>query len=727
MARTTRRGRKKDKRSGRDLPGSPKAAPKDEAGAPPRYLLKISRLTVDKLGVKLYDKVSHVVAELVSNSYDADATSVQITAPMDTQLASTAGGKLVDKGLVIVVEDNGSGMTPDEVNSFYLKVGAERRRDPKRVTSQKFGRKVMGRKGIGKLAPFGICNRIEVLTSGGEAVSGLDADGKPAKGYLTAHLTLDASKIMSDEDADYSPIPGPLDGRVSASTGTRITMRDFAKRRVPKMQELERQLAQRFGIQGETWQIELHDSSKDPSADDAIIQVGAFEVEADQDTVVTFKPDVPNRLAQGPKGPIQDVQSGLHFEGKFYPIRGWVGYSKKPYRDALMAGVRIYCRGKIAAQTLLFNRKAGFTGEYDVRSYFVGEIYADWIDEEEDLIQTDRRDILWSHELGQALESWGQKLLPIVGELGRAPLKKKSWDLFNEAAKFDAALDVAFPGDDLKPIRTRARDLARTLAQKMRPDEITPSNVRPVANLCLRMAPHVQLDETLRQAAEVASTTVEALGEILKTARIAELSSFGLIAESRVNVITRLELLKDDATTIESQLQKTLEGAPWLIHPEWSPVTFNESFVTFRTEFAKFYKDRTGEDINFTPIPQDDKQADFIMMPQEDAVQIVEIKRPKYKLTNKEMDRIINYADAMDAFLAQSGNERYRRMFEQYHITIVCDELNLSGAQWRTFEAWQKEGRLTHNTWSTFYARTRKVHEDYLKEAKEQRRYVYGP
>jgi hypothetical protein len=44
--------------------------------------MTISRLTVDKLGVKLYDRVSAVIAELVANAYDADATTVKIEAPM---------------------------------------------------------------------------------------------------------------------------------------------------------------------------------------------------------------------------------------------------------------------------------------------------------------------------------------------------------------------------------------------------------------------------------------------------------------------------------------------------------------------------------------------------------------------------------------------------------------------------------------------------------------------
>ena len=82
----------------------------------PEYRMRISRLTVDKLGVKLYDRVSSVIAELVANSYDADATKVTILAPMDELLAEKHAGKLKDKGYKIEVIDNGHGMTPEEVN-----------------------------------------------------------------------------------------------------------------------------------------------------------------------------------------------------------------------------------------------------------------------------------------------------------------------------------------------------------------------------------------------------------------------------------------------------------------------------------------------------------------------------------------------------------------------------------------------------------------------------------
>src|ERR1700730_15636522 len=94
----------------------------------PKYLMKISRLTVDKLGVKLYDRVSAVIAELVANSYDADAKKVTITAPMGEYLATRVNDEIKNRGYEIVVSDDGSGMTPEEVNRFYLRVGSERRK-----------------------------------------------------------------------------------------------------------------------------------------------------------------------------------------------------------------------------------------------------------------------------------------------------------------------------------------------------------------------------------------------------------------------------------------------------------------------------------------------------------------------------------------------------------------------------------------------------------------------
>src|SRR5712692_3467523 len=123
--------------------------------AEPRYTMTISRTTIDKLGIKLYDKVAAVVAELIANAYDADATEVTVTLPLGQWLASRSGGKTKDHGFNITVADNGHGIPPEDVNKFYLKVGLDRRSSSGRGALSPSKRHVMGRKGVGKLAPFG--------------------------------------------------------------------------------------------------------------------------------------------------------------------------------------------------------------------------------------------------------------------------------------------------------------------------------------------------------------------------------------------------------------------------------------------------------------------------------------------------------------------------------------------------------------------------------------------
>ena len=84
-----------------------------------KYQMTISRLTVDKLGVKLYDRVSAVIAEIVANSYDADAREVVVTAPMGEYLATKVKGKLKDKNFVIEVKDDGIWPVQPSVNEVF--------------------------------------------------------------------------------------------------------------------------------------------------------------------------------------------------------------------------------------------------------------------------------------------------------------------------------------------------------------------------------------------------------------------------------------------------------------------------------------------------------------------------------------------------------------------------------------------------------------------------------
>ncbi len=693
-----------------------------EEKQPAKYTMTISRLTIDKLGVKLYDKVSAVIAELVSNSYDADATEVKITAPMGEFLATKKSNQLQDKGYRIEVRDNGIGMTPDQVNNFYLRVGSDRRNDIERGDkSRKFSRKVMGRKGVGKLAPFGICKKIEIITTGGEIVQGKDENGEISHGYLTAHLILEGNNILQPTDEDYEPTVGKLDGVVRDSTGTMICLTDFEKREVPEIDILSRQLSQRFGIESQDWTIMLNDSVKTENHKDFSRTVGAFEIDTMPETKIQFKPD---GNAYSPSGNIlPDLSAGFDHDGQRYPIIGWAAYSKEPYKDDEMAGIRIYCRGKIAAKTNVFNRGASFSGEYNIRSYLVGELHADWLDEqEEDLIQTDRRDILWSHELGQAFEHWGLKLLSKIGGMSRNPIKKKTWDLFKETSNIEQRINQAFPATTQKGIREESLEFAKLIGQSMRPEEAKDSQrAEEIVQLSLLFGPHVSLDNKLREAADQKNSPVEVINEILKSARIAELSSFGRIADERVRIIETVESLKDDSSTLEEAFQDLIEQAPWLINPQWSPITANQSLATLKSEFQKYYKNKTGDTIELTDFANPTKRPDFVLSSQDGVVQIIEIKKPHYTFTNKEMVRVQSYATQMSNFLSEEKHREFKNIFREFHITLVCDRKTLDDIHEAAFQKLTDDKRLTFIDWTTFLLRTRKMHQEFLNEAVRQR------
>lgn len=697
--------------------------------------MTISRLTVDKLGVKLYDRVSAVIAELVANSYDADATEVIITAPMDGMLARKQGGVLIDQGFSIEISDDGGGMLVDEkvneVNEFYLKVGSERRNDPRRGdVSKKFGRRVMGRKGVGKLAPFGVCQTIEVISSSGEKIAAKSGGGK---GFVTSHFVLDRNVILSETDAPYYPIPGTLDETLQPKLGTTIKMKVFDHRRVPKIADFERQMAQRFGLATSNWRIILRDSGKKPGDEDYERIVGAFETKLKPGTKISFKRrasalndsrEPTDYEAEGPDDvKIGDAAAGFTFEEKFYPITGWVGYAKDPYKDDLMAGVRVYCRGKIAAQTAVFNMKAGFTGEHDVRSYLIGELHADWLDEEDDLIRTDRQDILWSHDLGLGLQTWGQSLVKIIGRITREPMRKSAWERFQQISKINERVASAYPGEQQETIRKRTLDMAETIAKSARGDELEDEKtVESFVQLSLLLGPHITLDDKLKEAAQSKGRPLEFISEVLQTARIAELVSFGRIADDRVRVIETLEGLKDTAGIREAAFQKLLTQAPWLINPSWSPITANQSFETLKKEFVKFYRDRTGKELNLEDFSDPDKQPDFVLSSQDDTIQIIEIKKPDWKLKDEEMGRIGNYYAIMTDFLAEPGNEEFRKEFPNFHITLVCDGISLTGQSRAAFDGLKEKKTLTHINWKSFLLRTRKMHQAFLNEADRQRK-----
>lgn len=112
------------------------------------YTFNISLSILNHLGRNLYRSFITVLGEAISNAWDADACNVHITVDRQKNM--------------LIIKDDGKGMTDEDFQNKFLKVGYSKRKD--NVTKTLSGRPFIGRKGIGKLALLSCAKRITVLT-----------------------------------------------------------------------------------------------------------------------------------------------------------------------------------------------------------------------------------------------------------------------------------------------------------------------------------------------------------------------------------------------------------------------------------------------------------------------------------------------------------------------------------------------------------------------------------
>ncbi len=655
----------------------------DDVQADHKYTMRISRLAIDKLGIKLYDRVSAVLAELIANSYDADATEVAVSLPWGVTLAGSVRGAS-EPQYEIVVSDNGHGMTADEVNQHYLMVGSDRRLRTGSDLSRERRRPVMGRKGIGKLSAFGICGTIEVISAGSS-----DAD-RTENGWPVAHIVLDLDDMLCDTETYYFPAAGELDGTLSSHRGTTVILRNFFRKRVNSGPELSRQLAGRFGIERTDWRVEVHNSAAQGKQESFILSDLAIDVMEETRVDVSARP----------------VRAGR----QYLPVTGWIAYSKQPYRDEAMAGVRIYARGKIVAQTRDFGIGHGFTGEFKLRSYLVGAIHVDWLDDDEDLVRSDRQDIIWNSGRGEALAVWGRELIAEIGRRGERSIRRRVWDEFVEKSNIFEVLEAIAPGD--KMFRESVVSAARILvANKDRAALDDPGHVESTMRLALSLGPQRSLLETLQQIAEDADPHLDVVVALFERARVAEIYSLGQIAGERVAVVDKLRGLIDDRRSLERPFQELIERAPWLLAPEWTPLGMNESLKRVRAAFERWYAQKFGTALVTTAIGSERREPDFVLLHDSGELWIVEIKRMDYHLTDEEYNRAINYLYALDTFLTE--NPRIGVQFPRRRLTFIVDHIDKLRPASRS--SLDSDARVDRRTWRELLDSTLRAHRDFLE------------
>ncbi|MEX1138917.1 MAG: ATP-binding protein [Bacteroidota bacterium] len=113
-----------------------------------KFNFEISLSVLNDLGRNLYRSFITVLGEAISNAWDADAKNVWIY--------------LDKKKNCLVIKDDGTGMSRNDFQNKFLKIGYSKRKDGE--TKSPNGRPYIGRKGIGKLALLSCARKITVIS-----------------------------------------------------------------------------------------------------------------------------------------------------------------------------------------------------------------------------------------------------------------------------------------------------------------------------------------------------------------------------------------------------------------------------------------------------------------------------------------------------------------------------------------------------------------------------------
>lgn len=564
--------------------------------------------TIQHLGISMYSTLPPVLGELVANSYDADSSEVHI------YLHDAAEPKH------IIVRDKGIGMSFDELNDKYLKIGRNKRECESRDSSAG-GRPFIGRKGIGKLSAFGITNEIKITS---------------VKDNLKNSFRMSFEEIQKSPSPLYKPTLLTIDTATELHPGTEIVLENVQRKSAFDPQSLANDLAKRFLIYGDDFKVFIyHNSEENPIQVNNELRFNSIDID--------YEWEFPNTEF------VSDYQHKEDVKGKIF-------VSQKPVSDRLQ-GVYLVVHGKLANRNEFF----GLSAHAFAYSYITGYLEVDFIDidRKKDLIATNRESLNWSHPETQELKEHLQKLIKfVVNDLSKKKESKKK-EYYERKT-----------GNDLDSWVAGLPASERKLASKMVSIPLKSDGLDNEKSA--ELIDYVKDSFGFHSFKELASQIDEndldddKVLQLFKDWELIESKEFHKLSIVRIEAIEKFkEFIKQDVKEVPT-MHQFLKKFPWLLDPRIN---------NFEDEVH--YSDILRERFLDAELPESDRRIDFLCVDFADIVFIIELKRPSYTIDKRSLEQAIDYSAFLEKNLGtefqkrvsaiviggqRSSNESFRKM-----------------------------------------------------------------
>lgn len=532
--------------------------------------------TIKHLGVSLYSQLASVLAELISNSWDADANNITI------EFKDEMNEKQ------IIYEDDGYGMSLDEMNDKYLVIGRNRREQDPRSPK---GRKPIGKKGLGKLSVFGICNFVTVEST---------------KNNLLNCFHMKLQDILSSKNGIYKPEIEKNNEKSHKNSYTKIILKNIRRKSAFDVENIANGLAKKFIIFDEL-NVTLIDKENDKQ-----IQINNEMKFANIKS--EFEWDFPNK----------DLIKDYNYK-KQDKIFGKIITAPTPIKSPEMRGIYLVSRGKIVNEAEFY----GVRDNDQFHTYVTGYLSIDFIDEEEeDLISTDRHSLNWENDITKKLKEYLQKVIKAIAIDWRVKrAKKKKEELVAEHIDVDGFL---------KQLPHYQKELANKILEP----------ILSASNIDHMMARNVVKNVIAKFNHEDYKKYAEAITELdmsseSKAAMLSNLTDWGIIentqysalAFSRIEIINKFEEYVNSYTKEIPILHNFLKKFPWLIDPR---------ILELRDEVR--YTDILKKAFPEDKLEEKNRRIDFLCTNfLGEVIYIIEIKHSTYEVDKKAIEQAYDY------------------------------------------------------------------------------------
>lgn len=624
------------------------------------------------LGLRMYTSLPAVVSEYVANAWDAWATEVEITIPTEK----------MSPNYEITVEDNGEGMTKQEVNEEFLVVGRDRRQDEGKDFVEKEGlnRKVMGRKGIGKLAGFGIAELVRIRTV---------KDGEFVEFELNYGEMQRKAKQGDDTTTTYQP--EIIDeGDTNKQSGTTVTLAKLDYSQRPREKYVRQRISRRFSVVG----------------DDFEVTVNGEEVRGDERNLKSrceFKTTYNET-------PVDD--------GGEYTVSGWIGTLPNPTPDNVEGGVAVMARGKTVQKPITFGVAEGGTRGQMALQYLVGEIRADFLDEDKDLIATHRSEVLWDKQPATQLRDF------LVGEIKEIC---SQWPEKRRDEQMEDLRDEEPYERYIEPLDNREKKLAdKFLGELAEKGDYDDQTLGEMASYVSSGVQQKSFQKLLKEIEDSDISNTERLVELFDQYEVLDAMNSLRIVRGRFYAIQKFEELIEESQSDIDDLHGFVSDNPWLIDPRWD---YLDEEVKIREEIRKNFSDADA-----------DSRVGFISLGGADTVRLVDIRETEHILGKDELDEFKDYVDYLrsirdmspingrdvEGYIIAAGARNQRRVSQEVR-RMKMDDMRI-----RTYDDIKDIARRSHKAFLDVFERKAERTESqmlqtYLDETEEEEegRFIY--